>query len=252
MKLRPLPNTVVHLKTQAEYDEYMQMCEDAGWRWGTSKLPKELNMWYCNNQNTCVTVSENLEFSKIGFFCDRGDTILTLPELKAKLAGKEPKKQEKKKPASYAITSPDQLKHGMRVTCEIREGDKSNWKVVKDAMISIDSDGSIFVCQNVSSGMDADVMFGYRFSRWIVNRSGEFSGAYPDDVRNLRAVCSKPKKAADTWTLDAPIYRRGSDWIREDKMSIAGIEYTFDKVCEQEAKFRAFRRAHSRYFPKAK
>jgi hypothetical protein len=31
-KLYEMPDTVVHLKTQGEYDEYMQMCEDVGWK----------------------------------------------------------------------------------------------------------------------------------------------------------------------------------------------------------------------------
>jgi len=31
-KLYEMPNTVVHLKTQEEYGEYIQMCEDVGWK----------------------------------------------------------------------------------------------------------------------------------------------------------------------------------------------------------------------------
>jgi len=33
--LREMPNTVVHCKTQEEYDELMQIYADAGWEWGT-------------------------------------------------------------------------------------------------------------------------------------------------------------------------------------------------------------------------
>ena len=33
MTLKELPYTAVHVPTQAEYDELMQIYEDAGWVW---------------------------------------------------------------------------------------------------------------------------------------------------------------------------------------------------------------------------
>jgi len=33
--MKELKNTVVNVKTQAEYDELMEMYEEAGWKWLT-------------------------------------------------------------------------------------------------------------------------------------------------------------------------------------------------------------------------
>lgn len=146
------------------------------------------------------------------------------------------------------ITHPSQLRHGMRVTCTI-EGTK-----IDDAKISIDKKKNIYICQDHKDGNFTEDKLGYQHS-WIIKYATNldcFAECFARQVTDLKSADVTIKKAADTWTLDAPIYRRGSDWIREDKMCIAGKEFTFDEVCEQEAKFRAFRRAHSRYFPKAR
>lgn len=37
--LKELPNTVVHVETQEEYDELMRIYEDAGWKWCTGDKP---------------------------------------------------------------------------------------------------------------------------------------------------------------------------------------------------------------------
>lgn len=44
MKLKELPNTVVHCKTRKEYDQLMKMYEEAGWRWCSGNLPTA-NSW---------------------------------------------------------------------------------------------------------------------------------------------------------------------------------------------------------------
>lgn len=88
MKLSPLPNTVVHLKTQAEYDEYMQMCEDAGW------VVFTINYWTSYKDKTCVLVDSDLLYSDRDWYKSGGYTILTLPELKAKFAPKETAKKD--------------------------------------------------------------------------------------------------------------------------------------------------------------
>lgn len=246
MKLRPLENTVVHLKTQAEYDEYMQMCEDAGWMWYEGVKPKSINHWNDTKENTCVRVAVCLEYARIGYYRDIDVTILTLPELKAKLAGEEPKKT--KKPTSYAITSPEQLKHGMKVTCTI-EGKK-----IDDAKISIDKEKNIYICQDHKDGNFTKEKLGYKHS-WIIKYSTDldcFAACFSVQVKDLESADVTIKKAADSWTPDAPIYRRGRDWIMADKLCIDGKELTLAKAKEQEAKLRAAIRAITRYFPRSK
>ncbi len=60
------------------------------------------------------------------------------------------------------------FKHGQRCTCEI-DGQK-----VTDAKISINGDGSIYICQNIKDGFEADDMFGYNYSWKLVNPNKDF------------------------------------------------------------------------------
>jgi hypothetical protein len=83
-KLQPLDKTVVHLRTQAEYDEYMQLCEEAGWRWKSGDRPKNLNEWKVRQEATCVKVLDCMEYSRRAYYEREKFIILTLPELKAK------------------------------------------------------------------------------------------------------------------------------------------------------------------------
>lgn len=53
------------------------------------------------------------------------------------------------------------LKHGMAVTCIIND------HTVKDAKISIDSTGDIYICQNILDGTTANLKLGYKYS-WIM------------------------------------------------------------------------------------
>ena len=68
------------------------------------------------------------------------------------------------------------FKHGDRVKCTIDGTD------IDDAKISIDKDGSPFICQNKKDGSDAEDKLGYKFS-WRLNEEFEDS-----DVTNLRSV----------------------------------------------------------------
>lgn len=64
-------------------------------------------------------------------------------------------------------TTPDQikkLKHGQKVKCNI---DSSK---IDDAKVSIDSNGEIFICQNIKDGCDADNKLGYKYS-WTADSS---------------------------------------------------------------------------------
>ena len=80
--MKELTKTVVNLKTQEEYDEYMQMCEDAGWVWRSGDKPKSFNKWPDYEEETCVDVSNNFEFGDIDYHQITNYTIITLKELK--------------------------------------------------------------------------------------------------------------------------------------------------------------------------
>ncbi|MDB5344213.1 MAG: hypothetical protein JWP89_2590 [Schlesneria sp.] len=45
MKLRKLPNTVVHCKSREEYDRLMTIYEEAGWKWRGGEKPTEFEGW---------------------------------------------------------------------------------------------------------------------------------------------------------------------------------------------------------------
>jgi len=80
--MKELKNTAVHLPTQVEYDEYIQMCEDAGWKWCDGTAPKIGNVWDVYKGKTCVLVKNSfshggLEHYRIGL------NVLTLHKLKA-------------------------------------------------------------------------------------------------------------------------------------------------------------------------
>lgn len=66
------------------------------------------------------------------------------------------------------------FKHGDRVKCTI------DGVGIKDAKISIDKDGTPFICQNKEDGWDAEDKLGYRYS-WALDEEFEDS-----DVTNLR------------------------------------------------------------------
>lgn len=66
------------------------------------------------------------------------------------------------------------FKHGDRVKCTIKGTE------IDDARISIDKDGTPFICQNKEDGWDAADKLGYKYS-WALNE--EFNNR---DVTNLR------------------------------------------------------------------
>ena len=71
------------------------------------------------------------------------------------------------------------FKHGDRVKCTIKGVD------IKDARISIDKDGTPFICQNKKDGWDAADKLGYKYS-WELDK--EFNN---NDVTNLRHNAEK-------------------------------------------------------------
>ena len=68
------------------------------------------------------------------------------------------------------------FKHGDRVKCTIDGTD------IDDAKISIDKDGTPFICQDKKAGWKADDMLGYKYS-WILDEEFE-----DRNVTNLRPV----------------------------------------------------------------
>ena len=84
MTLKELPNTVVHLLTQEEYDELMQIYEDAGWRWINGYKPTGFNGWCLHKENTCIRAYDKFAKCDIGYYKRKGVDIITLDEFKKK------------------------------------------------------------------------------------------------------------------------------------------------------------------------
>lgn len=71
-----------------------------------------------------------------------------------------------------------QFKHGQRCTCEIQG------KEVTDAKISINGNGSIYICQNIKDGLEADDMLGYKYG-WLAVDHGYYFEERDKDIRSL-------------------------------------------------------------------
>ena len=99
------------------------------------------------------------------------------------------------------------LKHGMKVTCEIC-GEK-----IIDAKISVDVDGKLFICQNKWDGGGVGDKLGYDYSWFIGGNADKLS--YPE-VTNLKPV----KDISDIST-----YQVGDILVDEDgdKHKVLGI-----------------------------
>jgi len=74
----------------------------------------------------------------------------------------------------------EKFKHGQRVTCEI-EGVK-----IDDAKISIDFDGTVSICQNISSYYHVQNTLGYKRSYRILYKDMDFNGnSHVSDIKLL-------------------------------------------------------------------
>lgn len=82
MTLKELPNTVVHVPTQAEYDELMQIYEDAGWKWCSGRKPKVAKRWDAEEEETCVEVKNSFGYAIKTFYENQGWKIITLQQFK--------------------------------------------------------------------------------------------------------------------------------------------------------------------------
>jgi len=80
------------------------------------------------------------------------------------------------------------LKHGMRITCEILS------TKIDDAKISINDYGDMFICQNTWRGLTADDNLGYEYS-WRIAKSEVEKDKYKIRIAGDKSgVNYKPKK----------------------------------------------------------
>ena len=86
-KLYEMKNTVVNVKTEEEYWEYMRMCNNAGWSWfGISEISQN---WFGQyKHNTCIDISDRFYYSHINHYQNWNYKIITLKQLKEKLMDK--------------------------------------------------------------------------------------------------------------------------------------------------------------------
>lgn len=84
-KLFEIPNTVVHLTTQEEYDEYIKLRVDCGW----DKDKYENEYWYEYEEETCCDINRNYTYTEKSFYEDNNYLIITLQELKRKIGVEE-------------------------------------------------------------------------------------------------------------------------------------------------------------------
>ena len=93
------------------------------------------------------------------------------------------------------------MKHNQKVTCEI------NGTKITDARISINKDGSPFICQNEKSGARANNKLGYNYS-WMLNK----------DFTNINVINLRPAgKDWDTLQIGDEIGHR------YEKRTILGV-----------------------------
>lgn len=83
--MKELENTVVHLPTQEEFNEYMKMCEKEGWEWMSNESPFDCKgkEWKKYREGTCATIRNKLSHSSMQFYeYTGGYKVITLKELK--------------------------------------------------------------------------------------------------------------------------------------------------------------------------
>ena len=77
------------------------------------------------------------------------------------------------------ITKYSELRHGMRVKCEITD------TYIDDAKLSIDDNGNVWICQNERDGCDAVNKLNYRYSWFLTTRNRK---KWADSVEDLESV----------------------------------------------------------------
>ena len=75
-------NTVVNLKTQEEYNEYMKMCEKEGWKWAEGQRPMGFNGWTKYKEETCIKIRDYFSYRSLEKSKLENEKVITLSQLK--------------------------------------------------------------------------------------------------------------------------------------------------------------------------
>lgn len=111
------------------------------------------------------------------------------------------------------------FKHGQRVTCEI-DGVKIN-----DAKISIDLDGTVYICQNVKEGSIAENKFDYQYSFSIADPIYDLTENARSCLQNLKFL---PRTLDDLEEGDVIVCKYGAE---RKVLGICGEVY-FLSLCD--------------------
>ena len=89
------------------------------------------------------------------------------------------------------LTKYSELKHGMRVTCKIKDIQ------INDAKLSINKDGNVYICQNKLSRYNAENKLGYKYSWWVANynKNLENWNTYVTDLESVEEVENRKIKS---------------------------------------------------------
>lgn len=83
MKLKKLENTVVHCKTQTEYDELMRIYEDAGWVWRNGDKPTNHKSYFSEYEDgICAKVEDRFTKDSVRYWKLKNWKIISLSEFK--------------------------------------------------------------------------------------------------------------------------------------------------------------------------
>ena len=78
--LKEMENTVVECETQAEYNELMQIYEDAGWTWISGDKPTNKDNWA--SSETCIKARNNFQYTQRQYYISNGYSVISLEKFK--------------------------------------------------------------------------------------------------------------------------------------------------------------------------
>ena len=155
MKIEKDKNYIVSLKTIEEYEEFLKI---APWHDNSGTE----NWREYQDDNSFAVKVENGEiqnFDSLDFYRNtinyKDHIFITIKDLK-----------------NMKYT------HGQKVTCEIKA------EKIKDAKISIDKDGTPFICQNIKCGVEAEDKLGYEYS-WKLD--DDFTQVSVENLKPLKS-----------------------------------------------------------------
>ena len=110
------------------------------------------------------------------------------------------------------LTKYNQLKHGMRVKCEIEE------IKIENARLSIGSDGKVFICQNKMGFETAINRLGYKYDWWLTNKNENIED-WNKLVTNLRSVAKRGRPKKNPMTATEKIVNHAAKNANQYKMT---------------------------------